>query len=89
MDLPYIGQTRMIPTAIRNCNSQFSDKLIRLSYGTLTQVLTPEISVQTSANGIMATRYEGSEVFIQMLTLANYKHERFATTTVEPLRGQR
>ena len=31
----------MIPTAIRNGNSQFSDKSIRLSYGTLTQVLTP------------------------------------------------
>ena len=39
-DLPYIGQTQMIPTAIRNGNSQFPDKSIRLSHGTLTQVLT-------------------------------------------------
>jgi hypothetical protein len=49
----------------------------------------PEISVQTFGNGIMARSYEGSEVLIQMLTMANYKHERFATSTVEPLRGQR
>lgn len=49
----------------------------------------PEISVQTFANGIMARRLEGSELFIQMLTLANYKHKRFTTSTVEPLRRRR
>jgi hypothetical protein len=49
----------------------------------------PEISVQTFANGIIARSYEGSEVFIQMLILANYKHNRFATSTVEPLRRRR
>jgi hypothetical protein len=49
----------------------------------------PEISVQIFANGITARRHEGSELFIQMLTLANNKHKRFATSTVEPLRRRR
>jgi hypothetical protein len=48
-----------------------------------------EISVQTFANGIMARSHEGSEVFTQMLTLANYKHERFENSTVVSLRGRR
>jgi len=88
-DLPHIGQTQTIPTAIRNGNSHFCRLVDTAVTWNADPNVDPKICVQAFANGFMARRHEDSELFIQTLTLANYKHKRFATSTVEPLRRRR
>jgi hypothetical protein len=46
------------------------------------------ISVQTSANCNVASSHESSQVYIQMLTLANYKQRRSTNSTTELVRGR-